>query len=116
MATKFQTNVVGGIVSMETLRFPAFYDETSGSEGLDASAFPTRCWAKQLVGTLEGTVTGNIQESDDGGSWTDVTGGGFAVVSTTNNEQLLVFTRTKRYIRHTHTLTGSAYVTVIFGG
>lgn len=67
--------------------------------------------AIQVVGGLAGTgtptLTSKIQESTDGTTWTDVTGGGFTAVTTTNQVEALPFKPTKRYVRTTGTVSGT---------
>lgn len=68
--------------------------------------------AVQVVGGLAGTgtptLTSKVQESTDGSSnWTDVTGGGFTAVTTTNNVQAIALKPTKRYVRTTGTVAGT---------
>jgi hypothetical protein len=60
-----------------------------------------------LAGTGTPTLTSKVQESTDGSSWTDVTGGGFTAVTTTNNVQAIPFKPTKRYVRTTGTVAGT---------
>ncbi len=68
--------------------------------------------AVQIVGGLAGTgtptLTSKVQESTDGSNnWTDVTGGAFTAVTTTNNVQAIPFKPTKRYVRTTGTVSGT---------
>lgn len=68
--------------------------------------------AIQVVGDRTGTgtptLTSKVQESTDGSNnWTDVTGGGFTAVTTTNNVQVVPFKPTKRYVRTTGTFSGT---------
>lgn len=68
--------------------------------------------AVQVVGGIAGTGTptlaSKMQESTDGtNNWTDITGGGFTAVSTTNNVQAIPFKPTKRYVRSTGTAAGT---------
>ena len=71
------------------------------------------------VGTLTtGTVDCKIQDSDDGTTWVDWTGGGFTQVTTANDNatQEIAYTGTKRYIRvaaNVLVLASSFSVTVI---
>ncbi len=64
-----------------------------------------------VVGNAAGTSpTGDfkMQESTDGSSnWTDVTGGAFTQVTTSNQVQVIGFKPTKRYMRCTGTVGGT---------
>lgn len=64
------------------------------------------------------TMDAKIQESTDGTTWTDVTGGAFTQVTTSNQLQVLPFKPTKRYVRSTGTVGGTSPVfeaTVLIG-
>ena len=68
--------------------------------------------AVQIVGGVAGTGTPTLatkmQESTDGtNNWTDVTGGAFTNVTTTNVVQVIAFKPTKRYVRSTGTVAGT---------
>ena len=68
--------------------------------------------AIQIVGGLAGTgtptLTSKVQESTDGSNnWTDVTGGAFTAVTTTNQVEAIPFKPTKRYVRTTGTVAGT---------
>jgi hypothetical protein len=61
-----------------------------------------------LAGTGTPTLASKVQESTDGSNnWTDVTGGGFTAVTTTNNVQAVAVKPTKRYVRTTGTVAGT---------
>src|SRR5438445_546688 len=70
------------------------------------------CSAMQLVGTVSGTtptLAGKIQESADGSTnWTDITGAAFTSVTASNNNQIVSFERTKRYLRYVATVGGTS--------
>jgi hypothetical protein len=75
-----------------------------------------------VVGNAAGTSpTGNfkMQESTDGSNnWTDVTGGAFTQVTTSNQVQPIGIKPTKRYVRCTGTVGGTSPVletTVLVG-
>lgn len=51
-------------------------------------------------------MTAKIQESTDGTTWTDASGGGFTQVTTTGNVQLCSFRTLKRYVRGYYTVVG----------
>jgi len=57
-----------------------------------------------------GSVAAKIQESDNGTTWTDFTGGGFTTVTEANDNaiQELAYTGGKRYIRVVATVAGAA--------
>lgn len=63
-----------------------------------------------VVGNVAGTTpTGDfkVQESTDGTTYTDVTGGAFTQVTTSSAVQVLAFQPTKRYLRTTGTVAGT---------
>jgi hypothetical protein len=63
-----------------------------------------------VVGTRTGTnptVNFKMQESTDGTTWTDVSGGAFTQVTTSDQVQALAFKPTKRYVRETATVGGT---------
>src|SRR5437588_13105379 len=69
--------------------------------GGDLIAGDGRCFAVQQVGALTGSgasLAGKIQESPDGVTWSDVTDGAFATVTTADNVQAITFSRTQRYV------------------
>jgi hypothetical protein len=73
------------------------------------------CFAIQSIGSASGTtpsLTGKIQESSDNSTWTDVTGATFTAVTAANNLQKITFLRTKRYLRHSYTVSGTSPVMI----
>jgi hypothetical protein len=75
--------------------------------------------AMQVVGTVTGTsptLTGKVQESTDGTTWTDVTSVAdgttvsFTQVTTSTNAQVVSFRPTKRYVRGYVTVGGTSPV------
>lgn len=92
--------------------YPAEVDDTEVGTTLDFDAYESMQFAAiQIIGAVGGTtpsLTGNIQESTEGTSWTDVTGATFTSVISSNNVQTLTGTRTKRYLRHARTVTGTS--------
>lgn len=91
--------------------YPASVADTNVSAVVDMIDGDDRCFALQIVGSVSGvapTLAGKIQESADNAVWTDVLNASFAVVSVATNTQVLVFERTKRYLRHNRTVTGTA--------
>ena len=89
---------------------PATVNDTTGGTGIDMLEADGRCFAVQLVGTVSGTspsLAGKIQESSDNSAWTDVAGATFTAVTASSNVQTITFDRTKRYLRHHRTVTGT---------
>ena len=84
---------------------------TNGS-AVDMISADGLCSALQQVGTVSGTsptLAGKIQESADGSTnWTDISGAAFASVTASNNNQIVSFERTKRYLRYVATLGGTS--------
>lgn len=61
-----------------------------------------------VAGTGTPTLTAKIQESTDGtNNFTDVTGGGFTAVTTTNQVQVISFKPTKPYLKSAGTVSGT---------
>ena len=90
--------------------YPASVNDTNGGLSVDMIDADGRCFAVQSIGAVGGTSpsqTGKIQESSDNSTWTDVTGATFAAVTASNSLQTIVFDRTKRYLRHFRTTTGT---------
>jgi hypothetical protein len=90
--------------------YPGEVDDSDNGSTLDMITADGRCFAIQVIGAVGGTtpsLTGKIQESTDGTTWTDVTNATFTAVTTSNDSQVLVFERTKRYLRHARTVTGT---------
>ncbi|QDU24026.1 hypothetical protein [Urbifossiella limnaea] len=87
---------------------PAVMTETDAGPAIDLADADGPCFAVQLVGDVSSgdTVTGALSESDDGDTWTAVTGGTFTVASAAG-VQTLRFVRTKRYLRWTGTIAGT---------
>jgi hypothetical protein len=70
-----------------------------------------RCFAIQAIGTVGGTspsLSGKIQESANGSSWTDISGATFTAVTTTDNLQAISFDRTQRFVRYVATVSGTS--------
>lgn len=89
---------------------PASVNDTVGGSAVDLIDADGRCFAIQLVGAVAGAspaLAGKIQESDDSSIWTDVAGATFAAVTAANNVQVITFDRTKRYVRHHRTVSGT---------
>jgi hypothetical protein len=90
--------------------YPSEVDDSGTGATVDMVEADGRCFAIQSIGAVGGTtpsLTGKIQESVDGTTWTDVSNANFTPVTAGNNQQILVFERTKRYLRHTRTVAGT---------
>ena len=90
-------------------------DANAQGSSVDAAGAVSNIYtAVQIVGGLAGTgtptLTSRVQESTDGTTWTDVTGGAFTAVTTTNQVEAIPFKPTKRYIRTTGTVAGTSPV------
>ena len=91
--------------------YPATVNDTNNGLTVDGIDADGSCFAVQVIGTVGGTtpsLTGKIQESADNSTWTDVSGSTFTAVTTSSNVQTIVFERTKRYLRHFRTTTGTS--------
>lgn len=125
-------NVVGDI-SQQIVSGSLFQTSTGVTTDANAAGASVDCGpavtniytAIQIVGGLAGTgtptLTSKVQESTDGSNnWTDVTGGAFTAVTTTNQIEAIPFKPTKRYIRTTGTVSGTNPVaevaTIIYAG
>jgi hypothetical protein len=91
--------------------YPVTVNDTNNGLAIDMIDADGRCFATQMIGTVGGTspsLTGKIQESSDNATWTDVPGAAFTAVTAANNLQTIEFDRTKRYLRHFRTTTGTS--------
>lgn len=92
--------------------YPAEVDADDSGTSVDMISADGMCFAIQVVGAVGGsdtpTLTGKIQESSDNSTWTDVAGATFTAVTTSNNKQSISFQRTKRYLRHYRTVSGTS--------
>ena len=91
--------------------YPAKINDTNNGLAIDMIDADGRCFAIQVIGTVTGTTPSlacKIQESADNSTWTDVTNAAFTAVTATNNLQTIVFDRTKRYLRHSRTISGTS--------
>jgi hypothetical protein len=101
--------------------YPATVNDTNNGLSIDLLDADGPCFAVQVIGTVGGgtpSLTGKIQESADNSVWTDVPGTTFTAVTTSNNVQSITFERTKRYLRHFRTVSGSSPtipLTVVIG-
>jgi hypothetical protein len=90
--------------------YPASVNDTNNGSSVDMINADGRCFAIQVIGAVTGTspsLTGKIQESDDNSTWSDVSGATFTAVTASSNVQTIVFDRTKRYLRHYRTVSGT---------
>lgn len=91
--------------------YPASVNDTTNGTSVDLVDGEGRCFATQVIGVVGGTtpsLTGKVQESSDGSTWTDVTGATFTAVTASSNVQTITFDRTKRYVRHHRTVSGTS--------
>jgi len=100
-------NAVGLFASL----YPALVDDSANGETVDMIGSDSQCFAIQFVGTVNGTnptLDGKIQESTDGSTWTDVTGATFVQVTAAEKIEVIVFQRTKQYLRHSRAIGGTS--------
>jgi hypothetical protein len=91
--------------------FPVSVTTTAGDDTIDLIDADGRCFCIQMVGAVGGTtpsLAGKMQESSDGTTWTDISGATFNSVTASNDLQVISFDRTKRYVRHFHTIAGTS--------
>jgi hypothetical protein len=91
--------------------YPATVNDTNNGSAIDLIDADVPCFAVQVIGAIGGTspsLTGKIQESSDNSTWTDVSGATFTAVTASNNVQTITFERTKRYVRHARTVSGTS--------
>ena len=113
--------VVGDVppypVSSTTVLGAALYTTTIGpvswvGNSVDFGAAPGEdCWAILNAGDFDcdpgpGSMSVRLIESDDGTTWTNVSGGSFTTYDSANHVEAITFTRTKRYVRAAGTGTG----------
>lgn len=109
MSTKLSDVQNNALVGVSV--YPATVNDTNGGSGIDMQDADGACFAVQLVGTVGGTspsLAGKIQESSDNSTWTDVAGATFTAVTASSNAQTITFERTKRYLRHFRTVSGTS--------
>jgi hypothetical protein len=97
-------------VQTSVAAYPASVNDSNSTSGIDMIDCDDRCYAIQVVGAVSGTsptLAGKIQESADNSTWSDVTNVGFTTVTAASNIQVIVFDRTKRYLRHNRTVGGT---------
>jgi hypothetical protein len=99
--------------------YPVLISANGHGSTVDLTDCDGPCFAVQQVGALTGdaVVTGSIEQSADGSSWSAISGAAFAAADAANGIQLIQFTRTARYVRWAVTITGddpTALVAVAF--
>jgi hypothetical protein len=102
-------NDLASAVAVHTGLFPAAQTTSVQGPTIDLVSADGPCFAIQQVGSVSAADTwaGFIEESADGSSWSAVPGATFAVVSVSDNAQVIRFTRTARYVRYSGTIAGS---------
>ncbi|HEX3148465.1 MAG TPA: hypothetical protein VHR66_10300 [Gemmataceae bacterium] len=91
--------------------YPVSVNDTNTGSAIDMFDGDGSCFAAQVIGAVTGTspsLTGKIQESSDNSTWTDVSGATFTAVTASNSVQTITFERTKRYLRHARTVSGTS--------
>ncbi len=109
MSTKIQ-DIANEIILGVGLAPQTITGSANGSSG-DMINGDGPCFAIQQVGTVSGTsptLAGKIQESDDGSSWSDISGATFTTASASSNYQCINFERAKRYLRYAGTVGGTS--------
>jgi len=91
-----------GAVTGNVLRFPA---------DVAAAGFDALIWQKTADIADSGTLLGKVQESADGSSYSDVTGGAFTLCGADNLQQLQIRI-TKPYLKYVATAGGGGMGTV----
>lgn len=100
------------------LHYPAERTESFEGPTVDANTFPYTFQVIQHIGFNDATVNGWLQESSNGSSWSTIAGSEFTSVVASNNIQVKLITRTKRYIRYAADVLGdpvSAFIAVSGG-
>jgi hypothetical protein len=114
MATKIED--FKNQVLLQTSLFPATITATGDGTSVDMIDADGRCFAVQTVGSVSGTspsMSGKIQESSDGSTWVDIANATFTAVTAASNVQSIVFDRTRRFLRHTRTVSGTSPVLIM---
>lgn len=102
--------------SVTNLRSPAACTTNTNGSTIDMGTTDGGpCFAVQHIGALTGTgtLTGRIEESVDGSTWT--TAASFTVVSASNNLQRVRFWRSKRYVRWAATVVETSTPSFLVG-
>lgn len=109
MSTKIQDLKNQGQIGASP--YPASVNDTNNGDSVDLSEADGRCFCIQMIGTVGGTspsLTGKMQESSDNSSWSDISGATFTAVTASTSLQIITFERTKRYVRHFRTVSGTS--------
>jgi hypothetical protein len=91
--------------------YPVSVNDTNNADTVDLLDADHRCFCIQVIGAVGGTspsLTGKIQESSDNSTWTDISGATFTAVTASSSLQVITFDRTKRYVRHHRTVSGTS--------
>jgi hypothetical protein len=97
-------------VLLQTTVFPASVNDTNNGTSVDMIDGDGRCFAVQVIGQVTGStpaLVGKIQESSDNATWVDIPNATFTSVGSSNSTQSIVFDRTRRFLRHFRTVTGT---------
>lgn len=108
MSTKLQDLANQALVGASP--YPVEVNDTNNGDTVDLLEADNRCFCIQSIGAVTGTspsLTGKMQESSDGTTWTDISGATFTAVTASNSLQVITFDRTKRYVRHYRTVSGT---------
>ena len=120
MATWIQ-DIVNNCINELGLAPQSVADATVDGTGVDFNNSDMGMWAEVNFGAITGTgVTAavKLQESEtQGGAYTDISGGAFAVKDETgdNTHETINFTRTKRWVRMTITGAGTTPAILVSG-
>jgi len=91
---------------------PQTITATVNGSAIDMISGDGLCSAIQQIGVVSGTsptLAGKIQESADGSTnWTDVVNAVFINVTASNNNLIISFERTKRFLRYVGTIGGTS--------
>lgn len=99
--------IVGHVLLLTPRTTAATLNGSTYDTGMDVG----RLTVVQAVGSLGGvspTLSGKIQESADGGVWTDVLGGQFPLVDASDIVNYLNIRHAMRYVRYRGVVTGAA--------
>ena len=96
--------------------YGAEVDDTDAANSVDARTTDGLMSCIQVIGAVGGTnpsLTGKVQESDDNSTWTDAkkidgTTAEFTAATAASGVQVVDFVRTKRYVRHFRTVSGTS--------
>lgn len=106
---------------VQTTFAPAMYEATAAGDTVDLIDGDGGAFATIQVGQLDGsevTVTGKVQESVNGTTWTDISGATFAEIDASDAIETISFRRSARYVRVHVTIAGTGpevYLSAIIG-